>query len=1518
MRGRFRSSWFFFLVLFGFLFLVSGCGGGGGEESSSTSSTTPTAAVRSSTASVLALVDSSSTATRRADDSSDSVQGTATLVVDLNDDDVFDSATGDRKYETVIKNGQVSFAGVEVRESGITRAKLTINKDGCAPYEKILELSNGDTINVKVETTPVVKVTQEVPTVARDAGGYLVFGVYRTADGTQKAFVRSATRADVSLSGTEATVAIPVDALVNAGVTRVTASMQVFDGTKDRQQFPGEFVGTNYSRAGENEVALQSVSFAYLKLEDQDGKDLIQETMKRLAGDVGMTVTLNVPCNALQVITDKGDDDSTQPGVQVPLWTYNYNTGTWTWVGEGDLYGPDGQLVTDASEIDTTSCSEGDYYVKGTIEVANWGDYVNLDYPVMFTEPQTVCVTIKDQNGNPISGAYVYGSDDTYVDAYTDSSGVARLNIFSDPSNYSFGWSSQLTNYLSQDISNSDISPGTTQGCDYEVTVTYTNPYTARVKARMLDEDGNPVSDQFVEIWSTNSYEYWNSGTTDENGEVEFSVKPNVSYTIWAANQEKAVNVNGTPDNDEESDNGTLAFVEFQKQNIPPEVSVYVYPSQVTQGRKVYAYIYAWDEDGDNLTLVDESLVAGSKSDDSYSCSLNYSYAGYASWTCEIDTSKLEATNYTFSANVTDGHVETPSSAQAQFIIFADNMPPQIYAVYAEDAQGNYVTLDNLKSGEQYTFYIYAWDPDSTSLTYTATLDGQNYNGSTFTWTAPSCNEDGGCSYNLSVTVSDDNNNSDNKSYTLTVYGNRAPILYGAGILSSQPVTPGSTIKVFAYAYDADKNVDSFQWTIDDSQVSVEPESVEEDSDSDGWYYYEAQITLPESTPTSGSFEVCVTVTDQDDAASAPYCFPVFVEVPNTEPMIESALPETLSLTAGDSHTFTVSAYDPDGDTLTYTWYVNDQQVGTGDSLTYTFNSAGDYEVKCLVSDGKAQVPTICEVTVANAGDIGVVEEAFNTFVNNPTDNTYQAFISAVDSLPATSAEAHLIKALGELFKLYQDNQSFFVNDLGIESISDLDGAQGEQLLYNLLENADYDSDLKAVVADIISKLETVDTELGQAESLSQLTLTIGGDPVTFDSLDVKLLRSLVKLSKAIFYLVEAVDLDSVGTWDVTYDGESRDIRELIQDGVDIPEAVWEEFLNNNPQVLTYSDRSKLSDMKAALQDAVSYYEGVVNILNNMSAEDLLARDNNVFDLSYRADIVRANLLKDSLNSILNAIDDATASLTIWDEEWAGCKTVQVGDTWYAADLFDFYKLTLAPGDVTLYDLLNVNGGKTLRDILTSENFYDNEIKDVYETGVESVWKETITTTITQTNITVDGNSADWIDVPTFYQNNDFQVKIARDDANKFYMYVSFTNPLSLDSHFNFELYAEEGRGDSYYYVGYSMNIGYTLNSSDDAPSITASEHYDVWYYDNWDLGQSQEIEGTECQAIEDANGNVVAAECSFPDVDHLTFTGALNGYEWDFWNYTYNNWGYSWQDYGTDLKLLPETATEGIPEWGE
>ncbi len=960
---KYFKSLLFLLILSLTLILYSCGGGGGGSEE--TPSTTPT----TSTASLTVLVDSTTTPTTRATTTTAS-QGKAILIVDTNNDGAFDENSGDEKYEGIIDSeGKVSFKDIAIPAGETVYAKLRVEKNGRAPYEKIVELSENASLTIDVTTTPVQKVTAPVnATVSLAKRGvpvYLVFSLKKDAAGARRIEVRTSTRRDVRAdSSTELQAVIP-GAIIPSGVDEISASMKRFSGVSDRNYFPGRFVGKGapsqyVRRDGSDEYRLKSVAFSLIKLEDQNGKPIKFEN--RRDGNDTITVTINIPQNAYSQITE--DADNSTDVVEVPIYRYDYATGNWEYIGLGNLT-CDGIFINatalnSAGSLENLVNSNGYSYcdVRFDVPASDWSEYLNIDYPVWFGgEPviKNVCLKFVNDNGTPLEYVDVWADGPTYFYDWSDEDGMVEFQIpvpsGVDASSYINGNYTFHYSYWSYGISDMPIGDLTFnsnyEGCDLGAQVVINNPFDSEIKVVVRDEDGQPVSGIWVDMWSED-YSFWNSGYTNEDGEVTFKARSNIPYVIDILGVEKHAEVNGALDSDEKSDNGKKVIVEFTKENQPPEVWVWVYPDPVKAGAIATAYVSAWDPEGSDLTL------NATWNNQIISCSGSGNY-GYGYWTCSLNTNNLSG-DVTFQATVSDGE-KVGSSSYTVNILAATNNPPVIYGLMIfENGTKPVMDWNNLKTGN-YTFEAFGWDPDGDNITFTYEVNGTTAQNGAYTFTQAG-------EYTIKVIASDGNDNS-TATYNVRVVGDNIPADIQLFYTDATNPGAGDEITVYAFVYDPDTKLqpNDFLITINGNNTIKSNETVEELYPGSGFYSYQADIQLPSNVPSDGKFDITLNV---DNATST---FTIWVENPNTPPYFTVSLPESLSLNAGDTHTFNVEAVDDDGDQLTYTWYVkygtgDYEEAGTGQSFTYTFENGGTYFVKVVVSDGKTEVSEACEVAV--------------------------------------------------------------------------------------------------------------------------------------------------------------------------------------------------------------------------------------------------------------------------------------------------------------------------------------------------------------------------------------------------------------------------------------------------------------------------------------------------------------------------------------------------------------------------
>lgn len=241
-----------------------------------------------------------------------------------------------------------------------------------------------------------------------------------------------------------------------------------------------------------------------------------------------------------------------------------------------------------------------------------------------------------------------------------------------------------------------------------------------------------------------------------------------------------------------------------------------------------------------------------------------------------------------------------------------------------------------------------ASDPDSDPLSTTWSSGGSGTFspdppiGVSVSWTAPST----AGSYTITCQVSDGKSTataSVDITVTTTSGNNSNPTITSGPTAAKTTLSPGEQTTVSVTASDPDGDVLSYNWTATGGKISPSGAS--------------ATYTAPS---VSGSYTVSVSVTD-GRGGSATGSTTVSVSAPgNTPPTIASFLCDSASLVPGAETTCTVSASDPDNDTLNYTYSATLGQVtGNGNSATYTAPSQETTDTLTVtVSDGNGGTAT--------------------------------------------------------------------------------------------------------------------------------------------------------------------------------------------------------------------------------------------------------------------------------------------------------------------------------------------------------------------------------------------------------------------------------------------------------------------------------------------------------------------------------------------------------------------------------
>jgi len=913
------------------LALSCGGGGGGGEYSSTpttspttTTSPTPTQSVEGETTRTL----KTNILGRVLTETTLNVNPTVKLTVDLNKDGNFDSS--DKSYQTVAKEGKFQILGIEIPEDG-AKASLTVKADGYTTYSKVVKLQPNVPVNLTVSLAPASTVVVNVP--KKRAPGEKV--IFTLKDG--KIEVSRNLRA-LSTEGAQISLILD-ESSIPQEVTKLKVSMKSFNSAnpKDIKYFPGEFKGE--APEGDKEVGLKSVSFAFIGIEDQDGNPITLKATK--ASTCLYQISQILPTDAIKTIREVGDFSKEKVGCQVPIYSYNGNSEKWEFLGTGTI-------------VDVNDCKElqdgKEYKVNICITKPNWGDYVNLDYPIYYEEVKEVnfCFILKDANNNPIPNTWFELSTEGYYDSdYTDEKGIARIELLSTGQsceellnkfkNQFFYLSPTTGTWLT--VQPAQLQSVSVEGCTcaYEVKE---STFLTEVKVVANTHDGKPISNAEVCLADEN-YIYYQCSTTNENGEATFFAIPSRTYEAFGPNL--------TEVRKEVLPSIPNIFVLTSDNNLP-EVYLELPSQKVIQGEKATINLYAYDPDGDSLQLKSltcndkEAQIVSSTSEDSYmeitaSCSAN-----------EIGEVRVKAI-------ISDGKEEKTVSESFE-VVKETNHPPVVYGVAVVDSENNSVMPDKLKTSTLYKVLVFAYDPDGDELNYSVNNENCTVDSGEISC---SFNQPGIYTANIVIT---DGKNQVEVPVELKVIGTKLPPEILAIYFDKYIASPNDSIEIYLYAEDTDSQTLSAKAYVENQPQTLTCNSLEE-----GYFECSGKITLPQETIVD-YLNIRVEVSDEDNNTSIAE-ETILINKGNLAPLFTLPLPERLELNAGDSYTFKVEAQDPEGKTVSYTWFINGEKVAENVSqFTYTFKEPGLYQVRVEASDGEKISSSQSNVVVAQKGNL--------------------------------------------------------------------------------------------------------------------------------------------------------------------------------------------------------------------------------------------------------------------------------------------------------------------------------------------------------------------------------------------------------------------------------------------------------------------------------------------------------------------------------------------------------------------
>jgi len=318
------------------------------------------------------------------------------------------------------------------------------------------------------------------------------------------------------------------------------------------------------------------------------------------------------------------------------------------------------------------------------------------------------------------------------------------------------------------------------------------------------------------------------------------------------------------------------------------------------------------------------------------------------SFSAPLDGEGLWQTNYynagTYYTNITASDGVFVTVQPVKIIVSNVNRKPHIDVVMPKDLS---ITINELKS---LNFSVKASDPDKDKLYYSWKLDSEELSaGPIFVYYT---NYYSAGVHNVKLTVSDGDLKV-YKDWEVNVLNTNAPP--SLDYLGDLVFDEGDTVTIPLNASDIDGDNISYFLT---SPLN----------NNGRW-----------NTGFDDAGEYFVNVTASDGELSATKTIKLAVKNKDRPAIITSASPkdDRLSMSEGESISFEVSAFDADGDDLSYRWVVNEKDVDVGKSFVFSpgFGSAGAHTVEVVVDDGTVSVSKEWLVIVKDVNQAPVLQK---------------------------------------------------------------------------------------------------------------------------------------------------------------------------------------------------------------------------------------------------------------------------------------------------------------------------------------------------------------------------------------------------------------------------------------------------------------------------------------------------------------------------------------------------------------
>ncbi len=648
---------------------------------------------------------------------------------------------------------------------------LTVNAEGYTPGTKTIPYTSPEdfkNLNIAIKIDPVLKKfisIQEIKVTSNEKVVKVNF--FETPDG--KITTQSSEGSKLKLS-----VAIPIEKL-EEDTESLFVSYKSYEPSKpeDYQNFPGE-----RTEAGNDLVSIGffTLDIKDPKTGENPFKKGIKPALAKNQGEYYRILTY-VDCEQienLKKILGTLDENPEKEGIQLTFYAFDWDKGAWVEAGEGtfvssldveyERFGENPDTIDTpwdyiifkgcvnaerctSTNINSAACEDvnGDNILE---DVSCEGNYVitdenkicsqikpvyvvvsvtnpelqwkNLDYIKPKSKKIKINVVAKDDEGKPLSiPVYIYDGGNECIassSGYTsERDGKAQLETLKYCENptifveYLNPFTQMYETYPQNPL---PVNDGDT------VNLTITNPLKCKVEGIVKTEDGKPKSGIPVTAYS-NTEIFYRSVYTDENGTYSIPVlcETDLYLSTPYNTQSYIFNVDGNTGGDEDNDNGNIATLKpVIVKNMPPHGYGYLSTYSTKYGSTVYAYIYAWDIEGNTPIKYKLKVSNGNDTVLTYQGSIN---KNYGSNVVSINTGDLPGDGvYNISLILVDsgytGNIGDLSQSYTQInvgnlVVRTENLPPIISYFYVTPSIVS-------KPGKTVTLYGYGYDIDTPQL----------------------------------------------------------------------------------------------------------------------------------------------------------------------------------------------------------------------------------------------------------------------------------------------------------------------------------------------------------------------------------------------------------------------------------------------------------------------------------------------------------------------------------------------------------------------------------------------------------------------------------------------------------------------------------------------------------------------------------------------------------------------------------------------------------------------------------